>query len=178
MNPRDAVIVSAVRTPIANFNGALKDVSAVRLGSVVIQAALKQAAIGPAQVDEVLMGNVLQAGLGQNPARQALLAAGLPQEIPAATINKVCGSGLKAVHLAWQSIVCGESDIAVAGGMENMSQAPYLLPGARGGYRMGDRSAVDSMIRDGLWCASGDYHMGVTAEHLWRPVCAHPGAAR
>ncbi|TBL76152.1 acetyl-CoA C-acetyltransferase [Paenibacillus thalictri] len=166
MNERDVVIVSAVRTPIGSFQGALKDVSAVQLGAIVIREAIQRAGLNAGDVHEVIMGNVLQAGLGQNPARQAALTAEVPQESPAMTINMVCGSGLKAVHLAAQSIRSGDSEIAVAGGMENMSQAPYLMQGARDGYRMGDQQVVDSMIRDGLWCATNDYHMGVTAENV------------
>lgn len=166
MLQQEIVIVSAVRTPIGNFSGSLKDVSATKLGAHVIKSALEKAGINPDQVNEVIMGNVLQAGLGQNPARQASIQAGIPQEVPALTINKVCGSGLKAVHLAMQSILAGDADIVVAGGMENMSQAPYLLDGARSGYRMGDQKVVDSIIKDGLWCAFNDYHMGVTAENL------------
>lgn len=166
MSKHEAVIVSAVRTPIGNFNGSLKDVSAPKLGALVIQSALEKAGIQPEQVDEVIMGNVLQAGAGQNPARQAAIHAGIPQEVPSFTINKVCGSGLKTVHLAAQSIIAGDADIVVAGGMENMSQAPYLLDNARSGFRMGDQKAIDSMIRDGLWCAFNDYHMGITAENL------------
>lgn len=166
MSTQEIVIVSAVRTPIGNFNGSLKDVSAPKLGALVIKSALEKAGINPEQVDEVIMGNVLQAGTGQNPARQALIHAGIPQEVPALTINKVCGSGLKAVHLAAQAILAGDADIIVAGGMENMSQAPYLLEGARSGYRMGDQKVIDSMIKDGLWCAFNDYHMGITAENL------------
>ncbi|MBM7646972.1 acetyl-CoA C-acetyltransferase [Scopulibacillus daqui] len=166
MGQQDAVIVSAVRTPIGNFNGSLKDISAVKLGALVIKSAIEKAGVNPDQVDEVIMGNVLQAGLGQNPARQAAIGAGVPEEVSAMTINKVCGSGLKAVHLASQAILAGDSDIVVAGGMENMSQAPYLLEGTRTGYRMGDQKVVDSMIRDGLWCAFNDYHMGMTAENL------------
>jgi acetyl-CoA C-acetyltransferase len=165
-NERDVVIVSAVRTPIGSFQGALKDVGAVKLGALVIREAVKRAGLKAADVQEVIMGNVLQAGLGQNPARQASLAAGLPRETPAYTINMVCGSGLKTVHLAVQSIRSGDSEVAVAGGTENMSQAPFLVQGARGGLRMGDHQLVDSMIRDGLWCAANDYHMGVTAENL------------
>lgn len=165
----EVVIVSAVRTAIGSFQGALKDVAAPKLGAIVIEAALDKAQVDKALVDEVIMGNVLQAGLGQNPARQATIQAGLPQTVPAMTINKVCGSGLKAVHLAAQAIKAGEADIIVAGGFENMSQAPYLLPKARQGYRMGDQQVVDSMIKDGLWCAFNDYHMGVTAENL----CEH-----
>lgn len=163
---REAVIVSAVRTPIGTFNGGLKDVSATRLGGIAIKAALERAGIEPGQVDEVIMGNVLQAGLGQNPARQAAVQANIPIEVPSFTVNKVCGSGLKAVHLAAQAILLGDADIVVAGGMENMSQSPYLLEKARTGFRMGDQRLVDSMIRDGLWCAFGDCHMGITAENL------------
>jgi acetyl-CoA C-acetyltransferase len=166
MGDRDAVIVSAVRTPIGTFQGVFADVPAFRLGSVAVQAALQRAGVDPASVDEVIMGNVLQAGQGQNPARQAAMEAGVPKEVPAMTVNKVCGSGLKAVHLAWQSIVSGENEIVVAGGMENMTQAPYLLPKARSGYRMGHGQLLDSMIQDGLWCAFNDYHMGITAENL------------
>ncbi|MGM0852964.1 MAG: acetyl-CoA C-acetyltransferase [Bacillota bacterium] len=162
----EVVIVSAVRTAIGSFNGSLKDISAPELGAIVIKDALEKAGINASDVDEVIMGNVLQAGLGQNPARQASIKAGLPEHVPAMTINKVCGSGLKTVHLATQAILAGDADIIVAGGMENMSQAPYLLKGAREGYKMGDQKVVDSMISDGLWCAFNDYHMGVTAENL------------
>jgi acetyl-CoA C-acetyltransferase len=162
----NVVIVSAVRTPIGNFNGALKDVSAIQLGATVIKSALNRAGIDPEVVDEVIMGNVLQAGIGQNPARQSAVAAGIPVEVPAMTINMVCGYGLKAVHLAWQSIISGENEIVVAGGMESMSRAPYLLNGGRTGFKMGDQTLVDSMLRDGLWCAMNDYHMGITAENL------------
>ncbi|UKS67562.1 acetyl-CoA C-acetyltransferase [Rossellomorea marisflavi] len=162
----EVVIVSAVRTAIGTFNGSLKGVSAPDLGAIVIKEALNKAGVNPDQVDEVIMGNVLQAGLGQNPARQASIKAGLPETVPAMTINKVCGSGLKTVHLATQAILAGDADIVVAGGMENMSMAPYLLKGARDGYKMGDQKVVDSMISDGLWCAFNDYHMGVTAENL------------
>lgn len=160
------VIVSAVRTAIGSFNGSLKDISAVELGAKVIAEALNRVGIGGNQVDEVIMGNVLQSGLGQNPARQAAIKAGLPESVPAMTINKVCGSGLKTIHLATQAILAGDADIIVAGGMENMSQAPYLLQGAREGYKMGHQKVVDSMISDGLWCAFNDYHMGITAENL------------
>jgi len=160
------VIVSATRTAIGSFNGSLKDVPATKLGATVIQAALEQASLAPHLVEEVIMGNVLQAGLGQNPARQASIFAGLPETVPAMTINKVCGSGLKAIHLAFQAIKSGEADIIVAGGMENMSQAPYLLGGARTGLRMGDQPLVDTIIKDGLECAFNDYHMGITAENL------------
>ena len=166
MTVNEVVIVSAVRTPIGSFLGGLQNVSATQLGATVIKSAIQKAGINPNDVDEVIMGNVLQAGLGQNPARQAALAAGVPQESPAMTINKVCGSGLKAVHLAAQAILAGESEIVVAGGMENMSQAPFLLKDARNGYKMGDQKIVDSMIQDGLWCATNNYHMGITAENL------------
>ncbi|MCR8996068.1 acetyl-CoA C-acetyltransferase [Brevibacillus laterosporus] len=166
MKGSDVVIVSAVRTAIGSFQGKLSSVSATRLGAVVIEAALAKAGLDKQHVDEVVMGNVLQAGLGQNPTRQAAMLAGIGEEKPSLTINKVCGSGLKAVHIAYQAIVSGEADVVVAGGMENMSQASYLLEGARGGYRMGDQKVVDSMIRDGLWCAFNDYHMGITAENL------------
>ncbi|WP_210469352.1 acetyl-CoA C-acetyltransferase [Sporosarcina sp. 6E9] len=162
----EVVIVSAVRTAIGSFLGSLKDVSAVDLGATVIKEALERAGVSPEHVDEVIMGNVLQAGLGQNTARQSAIKAGLPETVPAMAINKVCGSGLKAVHLARQAIVSGDADIIVAGGMENMSQSPHLLKGSREGYKMGDQKVVDSMISDGLWCAFNDYHMGVTAENL------------
>lgn len=162
----EAVIVSALRTPIGSFSGTLKNISATELGAKTITAILEETKVDVDAIDEVIMGNVLQAGLGQNPARQAAIKAGLPQSTAAYTINKVCGSGLKAVHLAAQSIMLGDADIIVAGGMENMSQAPYLMPKAREGYRMGDQKVVDSMIKDGLWCAFNDYHMGVTAENI------------
>src|SRR6478609_1692847 len=158
MGQTEVVIVSAVRTAIGSFGGSLQNVSATTLGGTVIKEALNKVGVSANEVDEVIMGNVLQAGLGQNPARQATLAAGLPETVSALTINKVCGSGLKAVHLATQAIL--------AGGMENMSQAPYLLKNARNGFKMGDQKVVDSMIQDGLWCAFNDYHMGVTAENL------------
>ena len=161
-----AVIVSAVRTPIGSFNGTLADVPAPDLGALVIKEALNRAKVQPDQVDEVIFGNVLQAGLGQNPARQAMIKAGLPEAIPAMTINKVCASGLKSIALAAQAILAGDADVIVAGGMENMSRAPYLLEKARTGYRMGDGKVVDVMIRDGLWCAFGDIHMGITAENV------------
>lgn len=166
MGKTEAVIVSAVRTAIGSFNGSLKDIPATELGAAVIKDALKQAGVKAEQVDEIIMGNVLQAGLGQNPARQAAMKAGIPESASSMTINKVCGSGLKAVHLAAQAIIAGDAEIVVAGGMENMSQAPYLLKGARNGYKMGDQKIVDSMISDGLWCAFNDYHMGMTAENL------------
>lgn len=163
---KKAVIVSAVRTPIGNFGGSLANVTAAELGAIVIKEALKRANVNPAAINEVIMGNVLQAGQGQNPARQAAIKAGIPVEVPATTINKVCGSGLKTVALAAQSIILGDADIIVAGGMENMSLAPYLLDKARNGYRMGHGELTDVMIRDGLWCAFNDVHMGITAENL------------
>lgn len=162
----EVVIVSAVRSAIGSFMGSLKNVPATDLGATVIKEALNRAGVDPSSVDEVIMGNVLQAGLGQNPARQASIKAGLPDTVPAMTINKVCGSGLKAVHLARQAIVAGDAEIIVAGGMENMSQAPYLMKNAREGFKMGDQKLIDSMISDGLWCAFNDYHMGNTAENL------------
>src|SRR3954469_18296477 len=160
----DVVIVSAVRTPVGKFQGALGDLSAVDLGAVVVREALRRAAIDASWVDECVMGCVLPAGLGQNPARQAALRGGLPDSVSAMTVNMVCGSGLRAVSLAAQSIMTGDSEIVVAGGMESMTNAPYLLPGARKGLRMGDAAVVDSMIRDGLWCACEDWHMGMTGE--------------
>ncbi|MGG1658653.1 acetyl-CoA C-acetyltransferase [Brevibacillus sp. NRS-1366] len=166
MSQKEIVIVSAVRTAIGSFQGTLAGISATKLGGIVLEAALERAGVSKDAVDEVIMGNVLSAGLGQNPARQASIQAGLANEVPSLTINKVCGSGLKAVHLAVQAIASGDSDVVLAGGMENMSQAPYLMEGARSGYRMGDQKVVDSMIRDGLWCAFNDYHMGITAENL------------
>ena len=159
-------IVSACRTAVGSFGGALKDVSAVKLGETVIREALNRAGVKPEDIDEVIMGNVLQAGLGQNPARQAAVAAGIPVEAPAMTINKVCGSGLKAVNLAAQAIIAGDADCIVAGGMESMSGAPYVLNNMRWGARMGNSTAVDVMIQDGLWEAFNDYHMGVTAENI------------
>ncbi len=162
----EVVIVSAVRSAIGSFLGSLKDVPATELGATVIKEAIQRAGINSEDVDEVIMGNVLQAGLGQNPARQAALKAGLPESVSAMTINKVCGSGLKAVHLARQAIIAGDAEIVIAGGMENMSQAPYLLQNGREGFKMGDQKIKDSMIQDGLWCAFNDYHMGITAENL------------
>ncbi|APQ75006.1 acetyl-CoA C-acetyltransferase [Clostridium botulinum] len=163
---KNVVIASAVRTPIGKFGGTLKSVSAIELGSIVIKEALKRANVKPEDVDEVIMGNVLQAGLGQNSTRQSAVAAGIPVEVPSFTINKVCGSGLRAVSLATQLIRLGDDDIVVAGGTENMSAAPYLLEKARWGQRMGDGKIVDEMIRDGLWESFNDYHMGITAENI------------
>jgi acetyl-CoA C-acetyltransferase len=162
----DAVIVSAVRTPVGTFGGAYVDVPATRLGAIAVEAALRRAGIDT--VDEVLMGNVLQAGLGMNTARQASIGAGLSEGIPATTINKVCGSGLKTVALAAQAIRAGDAECLVAGGMENMSRAPYLMENGRYGYRLGHGQLVDEMIRDGLWCAFEDCHMGNTAENVAR----------
>ncbi|SHI26884.1 acetyl-CoA C-acetyltransferase [Desulfosporosinus lacus] len=163
---QEVVIVSGVRTPIASFGGALKGYGATNLGALVIKEAVRRAGIQGEQVDEVIMGNVLQAGLGQNPARQAALKAGLPVETTAQTINVVCGSGLKSVVSAAQAIMAGDADIVVAGGMEIMSDAPFVLDQARWGQRMGNGTIVDSMIKDGLWCAFNDYHMGITAENV------------
>jgi acetyl-CoA C-acetyltransferase len=162
----DIVIVGALRTHIGSLNGSLQQVSAAQLGSSVFKALLQQTRIDPSTIDEVIMGQALSAGSGQNSARQAAIQAGIPEETPAFTINHVCGSGLKAVHLAMQSIQCGDSEIVICGGMENMSQAPYLLPGARQGYRLGHQQVVDSLVHDGLWCAIGNVHMGETAENL------------
>lgn len=161
-----AVIVGAVRTATGKFGGALVSVPAVGLGALAIKETLKRAGVKPEQVDEVLMGNALQAGLGQNPARQAAIKAGIPNEVPASTVNMLCGSGIRTVALAAHLIWANEAEIVVAGGMENMSAAPYLLEKARWGLRMGDGKLVDSLIKDGLWCALNDIHMGVTAENI------------
>lgn len=163
---RETVILSACRTPVGRYLGTLTDVPAVQLGALVIREAIKRAGVQDTEIEEVIMGNVLTAGLGQNPARQAAIFAGLPQEVPAFTINKVCASSMRAVMLADQIIRAGDAEVIVAGGMENMSAAPYLVPKARGGYRMGDGVLVDEMIKDGIWCAFGDYHMGITAENV------------
>jgi len=161
---RDVVIISAVRTPVGNFNGALQELSALDLGSIVIREAVRRAGIEPADVDEVIMGNVLPTGSGQNPARQAMIRAGLPMPAGAFTVNKVCGSGLKAVMLAAQAIACGDAEVVVAGGMESMNNAPYYLEKARFGYRMGSSAVVDGMVHDGLLDIVNNYHMGYTAE--------------
>jgi acetyl-CoA C-acetyltransferase len=162
----EVVIVGAVRTAIDDFGGGLKDVSCLELGKTVILEAIRRARLAKEDVDEVIMGNVLPAGLGQNPARQAMLLAGLPFDVGALTINKVCGSGLKAIMLAAQAVALGDADVIVAGGMENMYQAPYYLPKARGGYRLWDGKLVDGMVHDGLFDILNDWHMGVTSENV------------
>src|SRR3989440_9583656 len=162
----DAVILSGCRTPVGKFQGSLGDFSAPQLGALVVREAVKRANLDPARVDECIMGNVVSAGLGQNPARQAAIFGGLAPEVSAMTVNKVCGSGLKAVGLAAQAIQTGNSSLVVAGGMESMTNAPYLLPQARNGLRLGDSQIVDSMIRDGLWDVYNDYHMGLTGESV------------
>ncbi|MFO0851986.1 MAG: acetyl-CoA C-acetyltransferase [Gemmataceae bacterium] len=162
----DVLLLSAVRTPIGKFLGGLSDLPAPRLGAVAIAEAIKRAEVKPEQVDEVVMGNVVQAGVGQAPARQAAIFAGLPDTIAAYTVNKVCGSGLKAVMLAAQSIKAGDANIVVAGGMESMSRAPFLLPNVRTGYKYGDQKAVDALVHDGLWCAFENWGMGDAAEHI------------
>jgi acetyl-CoA C-acetyltransferase len=162
----DVVIISGVRTPVGKFQGSLSDFSAPQLGAIVVREAVKRANLDPKQIDECIMGNVVSAGLGQNPARQAAIFGGLPPEVGAMTINKVCGSGLKAVALAAQAIQTGNSNVVVAGGMESMSNAPYLLPNARKGYRLGNGQLIDSMVHDGLWDIYNDYHMGITGENV------------
>ena len=161
---REVFIASAARTPVGSFQGALSDVPATRLGSIAIEAAVERAGVAPDEVDECIMGCVLPAGLGQAPARQAALGAGLPKSVGCMTINKVCGSGLKAVMLAFDAVRLGEAEVVVAGGMESMTRAPYALDKARGGYRMGDGQIVDLMIKDGLWDVYNDFHMGKAAE--------------
>jgi len=161
---KEAVIISAVRTPTGKFLGALKSFKATELGALVVREAVKRAGVQPEDVDEVIMGCVIQAGLGQNPARQAALRGGLPDTVAAVTVNKVCGSGLKAVMMAAQGVQLGDTEIVVAGGMESMSNAPYLIPKAREGYRMGNGLMIDTVIQDGLWCALDDQHMGCTGE--------------
>src|SRR3954454_11956276 len=164
MNTKDAVIISAARTPTGKFQGLLKDLKAPELGAIAIKEAVKRAGVSPEQVEEVIMGCVVQAGIGQAPARQAALKAGLPPDVSALTVNMVCGSGLRAVALASQSVRLGDMDVVVAGGMESMSNIPYAMPGARDGYRMGNQNVVDLMIHDGLWCPFEDWHMGNTGE--------------
>lgn len=163
---QDVVIVAATRTAIGTFQGALAGVDAPELGAAVIRDLLERTGLAPSEVNEVIFGQVLTAGAGQNPARQAAVKAGLPHAVPSFTLNKVCGSGLKALHLATQAIRCGDAEVVIAGGQENMSQAPYVLPKARTGLRMGHAELIDSMISDGLWDAFNDYHMGITAENL------------
>jgi acetyl-CoA C-acetyltransferase len=162
----DAFLLSAVRTPIGKFLGALSELSAPELGAIALREALRRAGAEPKRVDEVIMGNVIQAGVGQNPARQAALKAGLPDTVAAVTINKVCGSGLKAVMLAAQAIRAGDAELIAAGGMESMSRAPFLLFGARAGWKLGEQKVVDAMIHDGLWCAFEGCHMGNSAEYI------------
>jgi acetyl-CoA C-acetyltransferase len=162
----DAYLLSAARTPIGKYLGGLAELPAPALGAVALAEALARAGAGPGQVEEVIVGNVLQAGVGQNPARQAALEAGLPDSIAAFTVNKVCGSGLKAVMLAAQAIRAGDADLILAGGMESMSRAPYLLQGARAGWKFGDQKVIDAMLHDGLWCAFEGWHMGEAAEHV------------
>jgi acetyl-CoA C-acetyltransferase len=162
----DIVIAAALRSGVGKFNGTIGKVPAAELGAQIIKALLARTKVDPEQISEVIMGQVLTAGVGQNPARQALIRAGLPDRIPGMTINKVCGSGLKATHLAAQAIKCGDADIIIAGGQESMSSAPHVLQGSRDGFRMGDAKLTDSMIHDGLWEIYNDYHMGVTAENV------------
>ncbi len=163
---QDVVIVAARRTAVGSFGGSLAGIPASDLGALVIKDIMASTGVAPAQIDEVLLGQVLTAGVGQNPARQAAIKAGLPDTVPAMTINKVCGSGLKALHLATQAIRCGDAEIVLAGGQENMSASPHILPNSRNGQRMGDWKAIDSMVHDGLWDAFNNYHMGITAENL------------
>src|SRR5438477_6910307 len=162
----DAFILSAVRTPIGKFLGALADVPAPKLGAVAIAEALKRANVRPEQVEDVIMGNVVQAGVGQAPARQAAVAAGIPDTTPAHTTNMVCGSGLKAVMLAAQAVRAGDAHLVVAGGMESMSRAPFLLPGVRQGYKYGNQPTIDALVNDGLWCPFENWPMGDAAEHI------------
>jgi len=162
----DVVITGALRTAVGKFNGSLATVAAADLGAQVIKALLARTGVEPDQVSEVILGQVLTAGTGQNPARQALIRAGIPDRVPAMTVGKVCGSGMKATHLAAQAIRCGDADIVIAGGQENMSASPHVLPGSRDGFRMGHAKLIDTMIMDGLWDAYNDYHMGTTAENV------------
>ena len=162
----DVVITAALRTAVGKFNGSLATVAAADMGAQVIKALLARTGVEPDQVSEVILGQVLTAGTGQNPARQALIRAGIPDRVPAMTVGKVCGSGMKATHLAAQAIRCGDADIVIAGGQENMSASPHVLPGSRDGFRMGDAKLIDTMIVDGLWDAYNHYHMGTTAENV------------
>jgi acetyl-CoA C-acetyltransferase len=164
----DVVITAALRSAVGKFNGSIAKVAAADLGAQIIKALLERSGVKASQISEVIMGQALLAGVGQNPARQALIRAGIPDMVPAMTVGKVCGSGLKATHLAAQAIKCGDADIVIAGGQENMSASPHLLPGSRDGFRMGDAKLVDSMIIDGLWDAYNNYHMGTTAENIAR----------
>jgi acetyl-CoA C-acetyltransferase len=164
----DVVITAALRTAVGKFEGSLAKIPAAELGAQLIKALLARSGVQPAQISEVIMGQVLTAGVGQNPARQALIRAGIPDSVPGMTVNQVCGSGLKATHLAAQAIRCGDAEIVIAGGQENMSAAPHVLNGSRDGFRMGDAKLIDSMVSDGLWDAYNDYHMGVTAENIAR----------
>src|SRR6202795_302535 len=166
MSLEETVIISGVRTAVGKFQGSLADHSATQLGAIVVKEAVRRAKLDPKLVDECILGNVLAAGLGQNPARQAAIYGGLAPEVGAMTINKVCGSGLKAVALAAQAIQTGNSSIVVAGGMESMTNAPYLLPQARKGYRLGNAHIIDSMVHDGLWDIYNNYHMGITGENI------------
>lgn len=159
-------IIAAKRTPIGTFGGSFERVSAVELGAAVVKYLLETTGIKPEEVNEVIMGNVLSAGLGQNVTRQVALAAGIPEFVPSYTVNKVCGSGMKSIHNAYQAIALGEADVIIAGGTENMNQSPYLIKGARSGLKFGNQNLIDSMVNDGLWCALNDYHMGITAENL------------
>lgn len=162
----DIVIVAAGRTALGTFGGSLAAIPASELGATVIKGLLERSGLKPEQINEVILGQVLTAGVGQNPARQTVLSAGLPVEVPAMTINKVCGSGLKAVHLAYQAVACGDADIVIAGGQETMSASSHVVPNSRNGQKMGDWKMVDTMIKDGLWCAFNDCHMGITAENI------------
>jgi acetyl-CoA C-acetyltransferase len=164
----DVVITAALRSAVGKFNGSIAKVAAADLGAQIIKALLGRSGVAPSQISEVIMGQALLAGVGQNPARQALIRAGIPDMVPAMTVGKVCGSGLKATHLAAQAIKCGDADIVIAGGQENMSASPHVLQGSRDGFRMGDAKLVDSMINDGLWDAYNNYHMGTTAENIAR----------
>jgi acetyl-CoA C-acetyltransferase len=162
----DIVIVAATRTALGSFGGSLAGVSAQEMGATVIKSLMEKTGLANDQVDEVILGQVLTAGSGQNPARQSVISAGLSEKTPAMTINKVCGSGLKAVHLAFQAVACGDADIVIAGGQENMSASAHVVPNSRNGQKMGDWKMVDTMIKDGLWCAFNDYHMGTTAQNI------------
>jgi len=171
---QEVVIVAAGRTAVGKFGGSLAKVAASDLGAHVIKALMEKTGLSGASVSEVILGQVLTAGVGQNPARQAVIRSGLPNTVPAMTINKVCGSGLKATHLAAQAIMAGDADIMIAGGQENMSASPHVLAGSRDGFRMGDAKLVDTMIVDGLWDVYNQYHMGITAENVAKKTWHHP----